>query len=424
MNDIFIDQKIEKERLLAGKYIDREGLENASKNMDNDMIKVVVGPRRAGKSVFAIQLLRKNPFAYLNFDDERLLDITDYDMILKGIRETYGNTKYLLFDEIQNLDRWELFVNRLQRNGYFITLTGSNSRLLSRELATHLTGRFLEYPIYPFSFQEYLKACGFDYSSSMLSKEKEGDILHELNHYIDGGGYPEVVVKRLDPKEYLTTLFDSVLFKDVVKRYNLRFPAMIHDLARYLVTNCGGLFTYSRLKNTLGFRSTHTVQEYAKYLKDSFVFFALKKFSHKPREVMKSAEKSYAYDTGMSIALKSAGTRDRGRLVENIVAVELLRRNREMYYFRGKNAEEVDFVIKSGLEFSELIQVCYDPLSPETGKREIGALNAAHRELSLKDDLPATIITWDYSGEKIIKKRKIKYVPLWKWILKLKNQTN
>ena len=419
MNDIFIDQKIEKERLLAGKYIDREGLESAAKNIDNDMIKVVVGPRRAGKSVFATQLLRKKSFAYLNFDDERLLGISDYDMILKGIREVYGDMRYLLFDEIQNLDKWELFVNRLQRNGYNITLTGSNSWLLSRELTTHLTDRFLEYPVYPFSFREYLKARGFDYSGGVLSKEKEGDILYELSHYIDKGGYPEVVVKGMEPKEYLSTLFDSVLFKDVVKRYNLRYPSKLYDLGLYLVTNCGTLFTYSKLKNTLGFRSIHTVQEYVKYLKDSFVFFAVKKFSHKTREVMKSAEKVYAYDTGMSIALKSGTTKDQGRLVENIVANELLRRRNEVYYFRGRNAEEVDFIVKSGLELTEFIQVCCEPRQKETEKREIRALNTAQRELLMKKPVLATLITWDYSEEKTVKNRKIKYVSLWKWLLNI-----
>ncbi len=419
MNDIFIDQKLEKERLLAGIYVAREGLENALKNADNDMIKVVVGPRRAGKSVFAIQLLRDKNFAYLNFDDERLLGTRDYDVILKGIRETYGDTKYVLFDEIQNLDKWELFVNRLQRKGYYITLTGSNSRLLSRELATHLTGRFLEYPIYPFSFREYLTARAQNYSAGSLSEERQGDILRELDLYIAGGGYPEIVVKRLDPKQYLATLFDSVLFKDVVKRYNLRYPAKLHDLALHLVTGCASMFTHSKLKNSLGFGSPHTVQEYVKYLKDSYVFMAVKKYSNKTREVLRAPEKAYAYDTGMLVVMKPAMTRDQGRLMENVVACEFLRRNMEMYYYRARNAEEVDFVIKSGTELTELVQVCYDPLKPETEKREIRALNAAYRELFYKNAPQATVITWDHEEDRMVKKRKIKFIPLWKWLLKI-----
>jgi len=420
MKDLFIDQKQERDRLLNGEYIPRETLKERLKTMDNDLIKVIIGPRRAGKSVFAIQLLSGKNFAYLNFDDERLLSIKDYDMILKGIREVYGETRYILFDEIQNLDRWELFVNRLQRKNYRLILTGSNSRLLSRELSTHLTGRYIEYPVYPFSFREYLMARGFEYKKDSLTKEQQGDILYELNLYINSGGYPEIVVKHLEPRDYLTTLFDSVLFKDVVRRYNVRYPSKLHDLALFLISASANPFTHSKLKNTLGFGSVHTVQEYVEYLKESFVILSVKRFSHKTREILKSPEKVYAYDTGMSIALKPNLTRDYGQLIENVVAVELLRNNRKIYYFRAKNGAEVDFVVRSNEELTELLQVCYDHSTPETERREIRGFKYALQELRhLSSKIGLSIITWDYEEEKTLNNHKMRYIPLWHWLLRI-----
>jgi predicted AAA+ superfamily ATPase len=155
MKEIALAHKLERDRLLSGIYVPREGLPAAQQAMDNDLIKVIIGPRRAGKSVFSIQMHQGIDFAYLNFDDERLLNVTDYDEIIKSIRQVYGETRYLLFDEIQNLKNWELFINRLQRNGFRIVITGSNAYLLSRELSTHLTGRFLQYQVLPFSFKEF-----------------------------------------------------------------------------------------------------------------------------------------------------------------------------------------------------------------------------------------------------------------------------
>lgn len=151
MKDIILGHKVERDELLRQGFVLREGIEEARKSLDTNLIKVIIGPRRAGKSVFALQLLQGVDFAYLNFDDERFVRISDYDDILKAIIQVYGNTHYLLFDEIQNLERWELLVNRLQRRGYNLVLTGSNSRLLSTGLASHLTGRYLQFQVLPFS---------------------------------------------------------------------------------------------------------------------------------------------------------------------------------------------------------------------------------------------------------------------------------
>lgn len=237
MREIILSQKVERDEFLRGRYVPRDGLQKAREGARDNLIKVIVGPRRAGKSVFCIQMLEKEDFAYLNFDDERLLGASDYDELLKAIRQVYGETKILLFDEIQNLKNWELFVNRLNRRGFNIIITGSNAHLLSRELSTHLTGRHIQYRVLPFSFLEFIKAKGFIVDQTLELKEKQGILLNHLDRYLEKGGYPEVVVKDLDARSYLTTLFESILFKDIVKRYGVRYAKKLNDLAHYLVTN-------------------------------------------------------------------------------------------------------------------------------------------------------------------------------------------
>jgi hypothetical protein len=415
MKDLFLSQKKEKERLLAGEYVDRQELNKAKQWVDNDLIKVIIGPRRAGKSVFALQLLRKRDFAYINFDDERLSTIKDYDDILKGINEVYGSTKNLLFDEIQNLEKWELFANRLQRAGYILFLTGSSSQLLSKELATHLTGRYIQTTIFPFSFAEFIRAKNAEkIVTSSMSKTEQGQILNLLTQYIEEGGYPEIVIKNFEARDYLKLLFDSIIFKDVARRYNVRFSRILYDLALFLVSNYAREYSYTKLKNLVDVRSVHTVQNYVAYFESAYLFFTLKRFSHKPGAQLKAPRKVYVYDTGFTSALRLTLSPDLGRLMENIVAVELLRRNKDIYYYKDKAGAEVDFVVKEGLQISELIQVCHDVSDSKVKKREIQALLKATKDLSCSD---LRIITWDYENEEFYDNTRIIYVPLWKWLL-------
>ncbi|MBI5678188.1 MAG: ATP-binding protein, partial [Planctomycetes bacterium] len=396
MKDIVLGHKAERDEFLRAQYVQREGLQNARKNMKNNLIKVIVGPRRAGKSVFAIQMLEGLDFAYLNFDDERLLDISDYDDLLKAIRQVYGETKCILFDEIQNLQIWELFLNRLHRKGLNIVITGSNSRLLSRELATHLTGRYIQFQIFPFSFSEFLRARNFVIDETLDMKERQGMLLNLLNEYLDKGGYPEVLIKNIDPKSYITTLVESILFKDIVKRYNVRYAKKLHDLGLYLITNHSNEFSYTRLKKALEFKSVHTVENYTDYLNEAFLIFNTERFSHKVKEQMKSPRKVYAYDTGVINAVKFKTAPDTGRLIENMVAIELLRRGKEFYYYKTRDGKEVDFTVKEGLKVSQLIQVCHDIDNDKTKKREINALVRAAGETGC-DNL--MVLTWDYEAK-------------------------
>ncbi|NWF52740.1 MAG: ATP-binding protein [Nitrospirae bacterium] len=414
MKEIVLSQKIERDELLRGRYVQREGLKRARESLQGNLIKVIIGPRRAGKSVFSIQMLEGLNFAYLNFDDERLMSTSDYDELLKAIRQVYGETKLILFDEIQNLPKWELFVNRLHRRGFNVILTGSNAHLLSRELSTHLTGRYTQFQIFPFSFLEFLRAEEFAMDEALELKERQGLLLGRLDSYLERGGYPEIVVKDLDVKNYLTTLFESVLFKDIVKRYGVRYTKMLSDLARYLITNHSNEFSYTKLKNILEFRSVHTVENYTKYLAEAFLMFSVDRFSFKLKEQMRSPKKGYAYDTGIIHAIKLKTGNDIGRLMENLVAIELMRRELEFYYYRPVNGKEVDFLIKRGSKVDELIQVCYDINDYETKKRELASLAKAGKTIGC-DRL--TVLTWDYKAEEKYSGESIIFLPLWRWLI-------
>jgi len=414
MKEIVLSQKIERNELLGGRYFPREGLKNARESLQSNLIKVIIGPRRAGKSVFSIQMLEGVNFAYLNFDDERLASASDYDEILKAIRQVYGESKVILFDEIQNLPNWELFVNRLHRRGFNVIITGSNAHLLSRELSTHLTGRYVQFRIFPFSFLEFLRAKGFAIDEALELKERQGLLLSHLDDYLDKGGYPEIVVKDLDAKNYLTTLFESILFKDIVKRYNVRYTKMLSDLAHYLITNHSNEFSYTKLKNILEFRSVHTVENYTKYLTEAFLTFSVDRFSFKLKEQMRSPKKVYGYDTGMINAIKFKTGRDIGRLMENLVAVELMRRGGEFYYYRSVNGKEVDFVTKRGPIMDELIQVCYDINHHATRKRELAALAKTGKDFGCGH---LTILTWDYKAEEKYSGQRVIFLPLWNWLI-------
>ncbi len=273
-----IAQKEEIKRKSSELYIERKV---NPKKFENDLIKVVIGPRRAGKSFLATHIMNKlGDFGYANFDDEELIEVKQYDDIVKEIDSIYNHPKNLFFDEIQNLPKWELFANRLQREGYNLVLTGSNSKLLSKELATHLTGRHILIHIFPFSFKEYI---------SIEKRElTQAEIKAKLSKYLVDGGYPEPLLKSLDYKDYLSTLFDSIIYKDIVRRFNIRIPRKIEDLSLQLISNTAKEFSYRSLSNAGKNKSTYTVQKYIGYLQETFLFFELNRFSYKVKEHISS----------------------------------------------------------------------------------------------------------------------------------------
>jgi predicted AAA+ superfamily ATPase len=269
VRDILLVQQRDLKRTLKEHYIAREAEISGA---GSTIIKVIIGPRRAGKSFFAMHHLSRNgKFGYANFDDERLTGLTDYDELLVAIDSVYDNPQVLLLDEIQNLPDWELFVNRLARSNYNLFITGSNSHLLGSELATHLTGRYLLTTILPFSFREYLRLTPYE----MTTVEKGSALLA----YAGSGGFPEPLVKKIPSRDYLATLFDSIIYKDIVRRFRIRSVQAIDDLAMYLLANTASEYSYGSLARVTRCRSPMTARKYLGYLEEAFLFFSLPPFS-------------------------------------------------------------------------------------------------------------------------------------------------
>ena len=409
-------QRNEIEEKLKQRIIEREVPESFKKDLEKDIIKIITGVRRSGKSTLALLLLKGKNFGYLNFDEKELID-QRLDDLLSSIKEVYGNVSFLLLDEIQNVQGWELWVNSLQRRGYNLIITGSNAKLLSKELATHITGRYIELENFPFNFREFLAFKNFSIENLKNNKEKEGEVKRILREYLSKGGFPEYIVKELD-QSYLQTLFHSIIFSDVVKRWNVRYPSKIEDLARYLISISSNEFSATKLRNLLDFRSTLTVEKYIEYIKEAYLIFTLERFSFKAKEFLKAPKKAYVVDNGLKNAISQKTSKEIGSAIENLVFLELkhkgLKENKNIFYLKLNNDEEVDFLIKEGLDIKQLIQVTYASSKDEIEKREIKALKKASESLECKDLL---CITWDYEDE--IKKdgKKIKFIPLWKWLL-------
>lgn len=412
IRDILLLQQRELEMKLKEGYIDR-GID--VKKFSSSLVKVIDGPRRAGKSFFAVHALHQlGTFGYANFDDERLVEMEDYDELISTINSLYNNPKNLLFDEIQNLPKWELFVNRLHRQGYNVILTGSNSRLLSKELATHLTGRHTLIHILPFSFNEFLKLEKKELTTSEI-KEK-------LVSYLTHGGYPEPLARHLDTRDYLSTLFNSTIYKDIVKRFNIRSVQGIEDLAVYLISNVSKEYSCNALTKVTRCKSAHTIEKYIGYLEEAFIFFRLNRFSYKVKEQISSNKKIYCIDNGFIHAKAFKFSADMGKLYENVIAIALKKMEMNgfmsVYYWKNQQQEEVDFVIKRGSAIKQLIQVCYDVGDVKTREREVRALIKASEELRCNN---LAVITESKESKETVEwfgtRRTITFIPLWKWLL-------
>src|SRR3989344_3970832 len=411
LKTIVSKQKTEKETLLSFPYIERARAGQGKKWLSSALIKVVLGPRRAGKSVFSLMLLKDQNFAYFNFDDPALVGgKLDSYALMDELHSLYGNTKYVLFDEIQNMRGWELFANRLHRQGYNVVVTGSNANLLSMELATHLTGRHIPIEILPFNFSEFLKAKNF----------VDGSVprLQLMEAYLVNGGFPEVVLNNQRPLGYLDVLFEAVLFKDVVKRHKVRFAEQIDQLGSYLINNVSGQYSARRLANILKFKSDVTLERYLSYLTEAYLLFSLSSYSVKAGERLKSPKKIYVVDNGFVTAKAVQHSPDTGKLMENLVFTELVKRgnqtSRELFYYKTRNDREIDFVLKNGYQVIELIQVCYDLTNPDVEQRETKALFEASDELKVKK---LTVLTWDEKREVKKDGNVIQLKPLWEWLL-------
>ena len=414
MKTIVLNQRKERDELLSRPYLTRRSSQDFDTLLNSHLIKLITGPRRVGKSTQALLMLRDKNFAYLNFDSQPLLNAWDANLVMRMLDDVYPGYDYLLLDEVQNLDAWDMWVSELYRQGKNLIITGSNAKMLSSEMATVLTGKYLQVEMLPFSLEELFDWNKLDLHHLMSEQDAECKVL--TDDYLRNGGYPEVVASRQLVRSYLDTLFDSIVWKDVAKRHNVRNITDLNNLAVYLVSNFCNPLSANELSEELGLSSVNTTKKYMDYLHEPYLFYYLSRYNNKLKLMKKAPRKVYVVDNGFVAAKAFSVTENLGRLLENQVFIELVRRGydteKTMFYYRSRNDKEVDFVLRQGAHIERLVQVCYDMNSPKTEKREVDAIVECAGELKC-DNL--TIVTYD--DERTIEKDgyKINVVPIAKF---------
>lgn len=350
-------------------------------DLNSRLAQIVIGVRRCGKSTLCQKVLLQSNvhFAYVNFDDETLSSLpnTQLNDILEMLYRIYGAFTHLFMDEIQNVPSWHLFVNRLLRQGIHLVLTGSNANLLSGELSTHLTGRYNEIRLFPFSFAEYCQAKGV--ATDALTTKSSGLLLHALDTYLMQGGFPETLTMARQDK-YISSLYAAVISKDICQRYKVRYKKTLQQIANTLLDHFCQEVSYTRLQTDYQLSSVHTVMNYVSYLENACLLRLVPKFSFKSIE-RQTQRKAYSIDPAFITDHDDVLQTDSlGWRLENAVAVELLRRmkyaTQQLFYLRQNKSYEVDFCIVDRNHVTQLIQVTYDFTHPKTKlfNREIGGL--------------------------------------------------
>jgi uncharacterized protein len=380
----------------------------------------ILGIRRCGKSIFSWLLLKGEKFGHVHFFDERLIGLKaeELNQVIQAFYELYGSdVEYFVFDEVQKVPGWEGFVSRL-RTANKVVITGSNSDLLRGELSTFLTGRHVDVELLPFSFREHLQATeitldkNWTYSTSQSATVKKA-----LEEYMAKGGFPEVG-KFGDIM--LSVIYRDIIENDILGHHKIRNTQSLGELAKYLISNTAKEITYNRLKTTIDIKDSHTVAKYVGYISDSYMIFLLERFSYKLKEQFKAPKKVYCIDTGIANNVAFKLNKDPGRLMENIVFIELLRRKLyfnpdwELYYWKDHRGREIDFVIKTAESIKQLIQVSYISAKNEVAQREIKSFAFAASELKCANML---VIIWDYEGKLQLNGKTLVFSPIWKWLL-------
>lgn len=368
---------------------------------DSPQAQVVIGVRRSGKSTLCYNaLIRKGvKFAYVNFDDERLINLTATDLndVLEVLYKINGDFNYLFIDEIQNIPEWYLFVNRLLRRQIHVIITGSNAKLLSGELATHLTGRHHTINLYPFSFSEYCEAKGIDtMSMSTMAVARRRAVFDD---YMRKGGFPELSRVR-NERDYIDELVRNILQRDIEQRFKVKHVTSFEEMSQHLLNIAPAIVVDKKLKEAFGFGSQHTAKNYVGYLKQAYLLVGLHKYSPKSLQRL-TAEKVYPIDVSLMNRRSDAFSGENlGWRLETIVYLELLRRYKsqgfDIYYFSERSGE-CDFVICEGRKAVVAIQVSYDISNEKTRKREISGLLLAAKKTGCKN----LILLTDHSYEDI-----------------------
>jgi predicted AAA+ superfamily ATPase len=432
---ILLDWNFWKKNLESG--IERnEYVDKALRFLQPNMIVSLIGVRRSGKSMLMRQIAKKlmesgiankNEILIVNFEDKRIVErdlkLID-DFFNAYMEEMRPLRKPIVFlDEITKIPQWEKWVRTMHElNKAKILISGSTSQLTKGELATLLTGRHIDIIVFPLSFNEFLQFKNIQIKDKLEALAKESEIKALLREYIRFGGFPEVVLTKDEEvkRTILLTYFDDIIEKDVVERYKIRKTEKLKMLAKFYLSNISSPTTFSSLEQFLNMNSV-TIEKFSYLLEEAFLIFFAKIFHPSVKKQEKVARKVYCIDVGLSNAIGFKIEESIGKLMENVVAIELKRRNPllEIYYWKeyGKaEGKEVDFVVRENFNVKQLIQVTYASNRNEVEKREIEALIKASDLLKCNDLL---IITWDYEDIIEISNKKIKFVPLWRWLLNL-----
>ncbi len=375
---------------------------------------VVKGVRRCGKSTLLKQLMKSkfpDDHYYFNFDDERIAEFKteDFQVLMEILIEAFGERKALFLDELQNVKGWELFVNRILRQGYRVYITGSNANLLSKELGTHLTGRHIDIELYPFSFTEYLNATKVTVPIQRIyTTEQKAQLSSKFTDYLENGGMPEVVV--FSNEAVLTSVLNDIVQRDITERYKVRKPSELRAVYRFLIANAANPITYRSITENFGIKSPNTVQKYVGYAEEAYLIFTVPRYGKKIGRLDKSPRKVYCVDNGIVTRNSPGFTERKGALLENAVAVQLKRHGYEFYYYKGRSDAEVDFIVPSK---HLAIQVCYE-LNYGNEKRKVRGLVEALNETNASEGL---ILTYEQEHEFNHQGKMITVKPVWQWLL-------
>lgn len=381
-------------------------------------ILIITGIRRCGKSVLLQQMRNKLPEQdfFFNFDDERLVNFTvsDFQTLQECFFELFGEQHTYYFDEIQNVKGWETFVRRLYNEGNKVIVTGSNARMLSRELGTHLTGRYIAVEIFPFSFLEYLQLAKVQLEAKdFYLTSKRAILLGHFNEYLEKGGFPKYL--QSPSTRYLSSLYDSIIFRDVMARNGLTNDKEMQELIFYLASNATKRITYTSLGKIVGIRHSETVKNYLEYIGQTYMIFQLMKYSPSVKVQMLNPKKIYFIDNSIVSRIGFNATDNMGVKLENMVFIELKRRGYDVFYYADK--KECDFVVREGMRIKEAYQVTIAMNDEKTRKREIEGLMEAMNAYGLAEGY---ILTMEEKEELEIDGKQVHVLPTWEWMLREK----
>jgi len=425
LKELIIEHK--EKFLKKTELVKREIQKDIAPLLNQREIIIITGVRRGGKSslmrLISNDLIEKydilqDNILYLNFEDERFtyFDINDFEQVYEIFLELYHpvGRKCFFLDEIQNVKGWEKWLNRLYEfEDLKIFITGSNATLLSSEIATALTGRNRQLIVYPFSFNEFLSLRNYSITEKdFYLREKRIEIKRLFDEYLKLGGFPEVL--KISDNTLLEQYLKDIIYRDVIARYSIRNIKEIKELTLFLASNIGTIQSYNNLREMINVKSLNTIKNYLEMLENVFLFFKIDLFSFSVKKQIYNPSKIYSVDSALSNAIAFKFSENIGHIYENIVFIELQRRNKEVFYWKSKRGREVDFVIKSGLKIDEAIQVCFSFTDKKTRDRELESLLSAKNELNV-DNL--VMITEDEKGEEVIDGATVRIIPLWKWLL-------